>query len=188
MGEGRWLSLGYILSVVFAFAIFMGMMALGAEVAYISASTTPEGMVIANQTVTEVHSIRQTATTATIFLNNFQISIWLFIPLIGFTIFLFTMFNTGQIMGYLSAFVGVSPTIYLEAIIFPIQGIPLPIGSLEILAYAILAGEGTYLLVLGVRHESLRERLKSHSWKSLLLYVAVLLLAAWIEAIIIGSA
>jgi uncharacterized membrane protein SpoIIM required for sporulation len=70
---------------------------------------------------------------------------------------------------------GYSPPAYLE-------GISVPVGLLEMSAYTILAAESLYLTYLWFKGKDVTERLCRDTWKSIILYVIVLLVAAYLEA------
>jgi uncharacterized membrane protein SpoIIM required for sporulation len=141
-------------------------------------SFSPAGGAAANQTSQNIQQIRQTATWLFIFAHNFETSIWMIIPM-GFIGFFVVIWNTGQTIGRLAFTTGYSPLAYL-------WGISVPVGFLEMSAYTILAAESTYLTYLWFKGKDVKERLLHDSWKSVILYVAVLLVAAIVEAALIA--
>jgi len=151
-------------------------MYLSSVLAY-NSSFSPAGVAAANQTSQNVQQIRQTATWINIFTHNFITSIWVIIP-VGFMGFFVVIWNTGQTIGRLAYSTGYSPLAYLV-------GISVPVGLIEISAYTILAAESLYLTYLMFTGKNVKERLLHDSWKSVILYVAVLLIAAYIEAALI---
>jgi hypothetical protein len=63
-------------------------------------------------------------------------------------------------------------------------GVYIPVGTIESLAYSVIITEGlflTYELAKG----NFMERLRKQTWKSFLLYLALLAIAATIEAALI---
>lgn len=96
------------------------------------------------------------------------------IPL-GFVGCFVLMWNTGQTIGKLAFSTGYSPLAYLE-------GISVPVGLIEMSAYTILAAESLYLTYLWFKGKDVTERLRHDTWKSIILYVIVLLVAAYLEA------
>ena len=141
-------------------------------------SFSPAGAAAANQTSQNIQQIRQTATGLSIFTHNFEASIWVVIP-IGFVGLYVVMWNTGQQIGRLAYSTGYSPLTYLESI-------SVPVGLIEITAYTILAAESLYLTYLWFTGKDVKKRLLHNTWKSVILYVAVLLVAAYLEAALIA--
>ena len=146
-------------------------------VAYKS-SFSPAGAAAANQTSQNIQQIRQTATWLIIFTHNFEASIWVIIPF-GFIGFFVVIWNTGETIGRLAFSTGCSPFAYLA-------GISVPVGLIEMSAYTILAAESFYLTYLLFTEKDVKERLRHDTWKSIILYVAVLLAAAYVEAALIA--
>ena len=141
-------------------------------------SFSPAGGAEANQTSQNIQQVRQTATGLNIFTHNFETSIWVIIPL-GFIAFFAVIWNTGQTIGRLAFTTGYNPLAYLEAISFPV-------GLIEMSAYTILAAESLYLTYLWFTGKKVKERLLHDTWKSIILYVAVLLVVAYLEAALIA--
>jgi len=141
-------------------------------------SFSPAGAGAANQTSQNIQQIRQTATGLSIFTHNFEASIWVVIP-IGFVGLFVVMWNTGQQIGRLAYSTGYSPLTYLESI-------SVPVGLIEISAYTILAAESVYLTYLWFTGKDVKKRLLHNTWKSFILYVTVLLVAAYLEAALIA--
>ena len=173
----RWLSRGFICAVIILFVMIYATMYFSSVVAY-NSSFSPVGVAAANQTSQNIQQIRQTATGLNIFTHNFETSIWVIIPL-GFIGFFVVIWNTGQTIGRLAFTAGYSPLAYLE-------GISVPVGLIEISAYTILAAESLYLTYLWFTGKNVKERLLHDSWKSVILYVLVLLVAAYLEAALIA--
>ncbi len=173
----RWLSRRFVLSVVIIFVLIYATMYFSSVLAY-NNSFSPAGVAAANQTSQNIQQIRQTATGLSIFVHNFETSIWVIIP-IGFLGFFVVIWNTGQTIGRLAYSAGYSPLAYLGSI-------SVPVGLIEMSAYSILAAESLYLTYLWFRGRSVKERLLHDSWKSVILYVAVLLVAAYLEAALIA--
>jgi hypothetical protein len=63
-------------------------------------------------------------------------------------------------------------------------GVYIPVGTIESLAYSVIIAEGL-LLTWALKKGTFIERLKKQTWKSLILYVALLAIAAVIEAALI---
>ena len=172
-----WLSRGFICAVIIVFVMIYATMYFSSVQAY-NNSFSPAGVAAANQTSQNIQQIRQTATGLNIFTHNFETSIWVIIPL-GFIGFFVVIWNTGQTIGRLAFTTGYSPLAYLE-------GISVPVGLIEMSAYTILAAESLYLTYLWFTGKNVKERLLHDTWKSIILYVAVLLAAAYLEAALIA--
>ena len=162
----------YVLVVLLVFlALAVGTYAT-AEQAYLT--TTPAA---ANQTQQQINTIRQSATPESIFENNFLVSIPAIVPAAGLFFFGLTWFNTGQSIGQLAYYTGIPPSVY-------VLGVYIPVGTVESLAYSVIIAETlflTYALIKG----TIVARLKSETWKSLILYVVLLAVAATVEALLI---
>ena len=159
----------YLLVVLLVFLGLAVMTYALADQAY--STTTPK---VANQTQQHVNAIRRTITPQTIFLNNFLVSIPAIIPVAGLILFGRVWINTGQAIGQLAYSYGVSPFLY-------VSGVYVPVGIIESMAYSVIIAESlflTYALAKG----TVIERLKNQTWKSLILYVALLAIAAIVEA------
>ena len=169
----KWLSKGFLCSLIIIFVALYAIMYLSSVVAYHN-SFSPAGVAQANQTSQNIQQIRQTATWYSIFAHNFVASVWVVIP-IGFVGLFAVMWNTGQAIGRLASVSGYSPLAYL-------QGITIPVGIFEISAYTILAAESVVLTYLLFTEGDVKGRLRRSSWKSVVLYVALLLVAAYLEA------
>jgi uncharacterized membrane protein SpoIIM required for sporulation len=177
--SGGWLNFRFIILGIIVFVVFYLVMYLSAGQFYAIGTATINGQTLANSTAQRVS--QQHFTAGSIFLSNFLVSAYLIIPALGLVSFLFVLYNTGQVFGLLAAYAGVDPFVYLLAT-------AIPVGILEVAAYAVLGGEGLYLLVLGVGRNGAIQRLKKHSWKSFLLYLVLLFTAAIVEAALIGAA
>lgn len=174
----HWLNRYFLIIFIVIFICFYAVMYLSA-VQFYSIGITPEGAEQANDTATQIDKVRQTTTWLSIFANNFSVSIALIVPVAGLVSFLFVLFNTGQVLGLLAATTGISPLVYVLAT-------AIPIGFMEVVAYSLLGTEGTYLFTLFInRSGGVRERLKKHSWKSILLYIGILVVTAIIENVLI---
>ena len=174
----EWRSAGFVATLIIVFFALYAVMYYSSVQAY-NNSFSPAGATVANQTYQSVQQLRQTSTWVNIFLNNFEVSIKLIIPITGFLYFLEVMWNTGQIIGMLAAVTGYSPIVYLI-------GISVPVGILETSGYAVLAAEVLYVTILLFTRKDAKDRLLHHTWKSFILYLALLLVAAYLEAFLIS--
>jgi hypothetical protein len=136
---------------------------------------TPAGQSLANDTLNERNQTWQTWTTSWVFANNLKETVRLVIPGVGLVWFLFPLYSTGQFIGLLAAATGTAPWLFVLGLAMSTVGI------LEIGAYALLAAESTYVLYLYLIKQHPVDRIKTYSWLSFLLYVGLLLVAAWLE-------
>lgn len=174
----KWRSVGFVYTLVIVFFALYAVTYYSSVQAY-NSSFSPAGATVAKQTYQSVLQIRQTATWENIFLNNFKVSIPLIIPAFGLLDFFEVDWNTGQTIGMLAAVTGYRPLAYLI-------GISIPVAILETLAYAVLAAEILYVTVLGLAEKDVKGRLLHGTWKSFILYLALLFVAAYMEAFLIG--
>ena len=159
----------YLLAVLLVFLALAAMTYAVAEQTYLT--TTPK---VASQTQQHINTVRQTITPQSIFLNNFLVSIPAIIPVAGPILFGRVWFNTGQTIGQLAYSYGVSPLSYLI-------GVYVPVGIIESLAYSVIITESLFL-TFALAKGTIKERLKDQTWKSLILYAALLAIAAVVEA------
>jgi len=162
----------YFLVVLLVFLVIAGVTIAVAYEAY--ATTTPKA---ANQTQQQINTIRQTVTPQSIFLNNFLVSIFAIVPVGGPILFGGICINTAKTIGQLAYANHISPLLY-------VVGIYIPVGTIENLAYSVIIAESIFLTV-ALSKGAVKERLKNQTWKSLILYVAILAIAATVEAMLI---
>lgn len=170
--DDTFLSKNYLLVVLI---VFLAIAAITFTVAYAAYTTTSPAA--ANQTQQQINTIRQSVTPQSIFLNNFLVSIFAIIPIGGPILFGVVCFNTAQTIGQLAYSYHMSPFQY-------VVGIYRPVGTFENLAYSVLIAE-SLLLTYALAKGTAVERLKTQTWKSILLYVAILAFSATIEAALI---
>jgi len=159
----------YLLIVLLVFLVLAIMTYAVAEQAYLT--TTPNA---ANQTQQHINTIRQTITPQSIFLNNFLVSIPAIIPVAGPILFGRVWINTGITIGQLARSYSESPLVY-------VIGVYVPVGIIESMAYSVIITESLFL-TFALGKGTIKERLKNQTWKSLMLYVALLVIAAIVEA------
>ena len=170
--DDAFLSKTYVLVVLIMFLVFAAVTFVVADITYLT--TTPSA---ANQTQTQISTIRQSVTPQSIFLNNFIASFLAVVPVAGIIIFGRVWITTSQTIGQLAYSYHVSPFLY-------VIGVYIPVGTIESMAYSVVAAEGlflTYALFKG----NILERLRKQTWKSLILYFALLAAAAIVEATLI---
>jgi uncharacterized membrane protein SpoIIM required for sporulation len=173
----KYLTLGFKSALLVVTLIFLLMLYLSAEITYI-ATATPQGAMLANQTRQQIETERQTITAQFIFINNLQVSFILIIPLLGILWFALILINTGSIIGLLASAYGYSPLTYIAGTL--ILG-----GLIEMIAYAFLATESLYITFLALTRSGVVDRVKNHSWKSILIYLALLVVGAVVEVVLI---
>ncbi len=169
---GNWLNKPFLtLAISLFFALYL-VLAISAQQFY-NLGITPQGASLVAQAVSTETVLR----SESFFLNNLQVSSVLFIPIGGLFYFFMGVLNTGQIVGLLAASIKMNPLLYIAEISFPV-------GIIEFVAYAILAAEISYLTILAIDRSGAKQRLITQTWKSVLLWLALLGLAAVLEAII----
>jgi hypothetical protein len=169
----QYLTRGFLLTLITAFIFLIISLTITAYNTYTTATIEE-----ANQTLQQIQTERETITLQAIFFNNLLISLPMIIPAVGLIPFLFAWANTGTVIGLLAKATGILPTVYVQNL--TILAFP------EILSYSILMAENIYLSALILTRAGAKVRLTSQSWKSLLLYLAFLLLGAITEATMIG--
>ena len=65
-----------------------------------------------------------------------------------------------------------------------VVGVYVPVGTIENLAYSVIIAESLFL-TNALANGTVKERLKNQTWKSLLLYLVLLAIAATVEAVLI---
>ena len=170
--DDAFLSKTYLLVVLIVFLAIAGIIFAVAYASY--ATTTPAA---ANQTQQQINTIRQSVTPESIFLNNFLVSIFAIVPIGGPILFGVVSFNTAEAIGQLAYSNHISPFLY-------VVGVYIPVGTIENLAYSVIVAE-SLLLTYALANGTVKERLKNQTWKSLLLYLALLAIAATVEAVLI---
>jgi uncharacterized membrane protein SpoIIM required for sporulation len=148
-------------------------MYLWANQAYLTA--TPEA---ANETLHQFQTEAQSLTAIRIFINNLIASLSMIIPAIGLVPFMIIWHNSAYAVGLLCQ----------ARHITPITGVLnlITLGFLEILAYTVLMSENLYIVILGLSKKGAKERIRTQSWKTFILYVTLLFFAAVVEAMLIA--
>ena len=159
----------YLLVVLLVFLVLAAMTYAVADEAYFT--TTPK---VASQTQQHVNAIRHNITPQSIFLNNFLVSIPTIVPVAGLILFGRVWINTALTIGQLAYSYGVSPLQY-------VIGVYVPVGIIESSAYSVIITESIFL-TSALAKGTIVERLKNQTWKALILYVALLVIAAIVEA------
>jgi uncharacterized membrane protein SpoIIM required for sporulation len=130
----------------------------------------------ANKTVSWINEMQQTVTWIDIFVNNIKIAYISAIPLFGLFFYFFVSYNTGTVYGNIGRYYNLSigQTYSLNFTNF--------IGILEDTAMTLLVAESALIVYLLVKdREEVVERLKTYSWKTLIIITLLLLFGAIIE-------
>jgi len=166
--KGEYLTSAFLLLLCLSFIMLEGMLYFAANQTYLTTTANE-----AEEMQEQIEKERQTITAFTIFLNNFQVSILLIIPLIGLFYFGWVWNNTAIVIGMLSKAYGINPAIYISTItilVFP-----------EIAAYTVMVAENIYVTLLALTRGGAMERLKHQTWKSLTIYTVLLFVGAVLE-------
>lgn len=131
------------------------------------------------QTQNDVEAEAGASTALSIFFNNVQIALFAFIPIVGSVWMVFIQYSTGYAFGNLGKAYG------MDFILVIASSIASPDGLLEYSAY-ILALSESFMIVYSALEKNVMERLTKNTWKTLLIVVGLLLIAAIIEAASIG--
>lgn len=129
-----------------------------------------------NQTVTSLS--QNGALTQYIFGNNFIICLIMFIPVAGPLLGFYILFNTGSVIGAISAAEGISPIVAL-ALTF------IPIGLIEFTAYSAAMAESVWLFRRLLQGQRLREL--KNAGVLVMICAVLLVLGAIIETALIIS-
>jgi uncharacterized membrane protein SpoIIM required for sporulation len=161
----------FVIAFIIVFAVSAVFEVIGMNEGYVA---SPEQV---NETITWISEMRQTATWLDIFANNIIIAYLSAIPLVGVLFYLFVSYNTGTVYGNLGQYRNLSlgQTYSLN--------FTNPIGILEEVVMTLLVAESILIVYLMIKDRTeVAERLKRHSWKSLLITTLLLLFGAVIEA------
>lgn len=170
--SGSFLTKTYVLVVLLVFLVLAALTFAFAYQAYVT--TKPSA---ATQTQQQINTLRENVTPQSIFINNFFVSIYAVVPVAGPILFGKVCVNTAQIIGQLAYSYHMSPFAY-------VIGVYTPIGTIENLAYSVILAESVFLTA-ALAKGNVQERLRNQTWKSLILYVAILAFSATLEAAMI---
>ncbi|MFA5365363.1 MAG: hypothetical protein WC325_09320, partial [Candidatus Bathyarchaeia archaeon] len=123
----------FVLTFLLTLTVFYLLIYASAQVAWDYASTSSNGVTIAQDAYTQIEAQREVITWQSIFLNNLYVSFLpiVCLPIVGLLLFCGVLTNTGEVIGYLAFATGYTPFNYLLAISFPV-------GVIEISAYALI--------------------------------------------------
>lgn len=177
----QYLSRRFLISLIIALATILLVVTLGTWLG----THVPEDEAQEYWTILEAQA--EEATWDVIFLNNLSLSLPTLIPFLGIGWVLFIMFNTGFFLGAVSVVIfpgdALTRLILVLFVIFLFPGFI--VAFFEFGAYTLLLGEVFCVTYLALTRSGARERLKEHFWKTLLIYVVMLLIGALIEEALI---
>jgi len=177
----QYLSKKFLISLIIALATILLVVTLGTWLG----THVPEDE--AQEYWTILESQAEEATWDAIFLNNLTLSLPTLIPFFGIGWILFIMLNTGFFLGAVSIVIFPGDTLTrLILVLFAIFLFPgFIVAFFEFGAYTLLLGEVFCVTYLALTRSGARERLKKHFWKTLLIYVVLLLIGAYVEEALI---
>jgi hypothetical protein len=164
---------GFTNAIIISLAVLVGTALIWANYAMLTATPTQ-----ASNAYHMVGSERQNATWQGIFLNNLRASWYIFIPAFGPALFFVPWYNTATIIGFECAYKHVNASIIVL--------VTFALVPLEILAYIFAFSESFYVTYLAVRKLGAGERIRKQSWKTVTIYVVLLLGSAIAEAFLIS--
>ena len=172
----QYISRRFLISLVIALVVIFVPLILGAWFGtHVSESEAEEISNIIEEQVGE-------ATWYNIFLNNLILSLLTLVPFIGVGWMLFIMFNTGFILGAFSVTIlPGDPITRLLVVLFVTFVLGSVVAFFEFGAFILLLGEMLYVTYLALTRSGAKQRLRKHFWKTLLIYVVMLLIGALIE-------
>jgi len=174
----------FLFSIIIAFSAIVAVLLLGAWLGnQIPASEAEEIVAIMEEEIEQLTSQTVFMCSLAIFINNFGLSLLTFVPFVGWSWMLFITYNTGFFLGTFAQTLGGDPVIRLLLTLFVVFVFPgLPVALLEFGAYILLFSESLYLSYLALTKSGAKQRLRKHSWKTLLIYVLMLFVGALIES------
>ncbi|MFQ5758054.1 MAG: stage II sporulation protein M [Candidatus Bathyarchaeia archaeon] len=175
----------FIFSIVIAFIAFMAALIYGAWLGnQIPKSEAEEIAAIMDAEIEQLASQPFFIRASAIFVHNLlRVHSWLtLVPIIGWIWMLFVTYNTGFVLGTFAQMFGGDPVVRLLLALFALFVLGLPVVLFEVGAYVLLFAESLYVSYLALTKSGVRQRLRRHSWKTLLIYVLMLLIGALIES------
>jgi len=179
-----YLSRKFIFSIIIAFSAIAVALLCGAWLGnQIPASEAEEIVAIMEEEIEQLTSQTVVMRALAIFIHNLGLSLLTFVPFVGWGWMLLIIYNTGFFLGTLAQMLGGDPVIRLLLTLFVVFVFPgLPVALLELGAYILLFSESLYLSYLALTKSGAKQRLRKHSWKTLLIYVLMLFIGALIES------
>jgi hypothetical protein len=136
-----------------------------------------------NKTQQEIQSMDLAHRTAAIFLNNFEICLLMFVPIVGIVIGTIALFNTGSVLAAQTITNNASPGLNLPPILVLAVLFVFPFTWLEFISYSTALSESFWLIRRGLQGEWRREI--KNLGKLVLITAALLVAGALIEALLI---
>jgi hypothetical protein len=161
----KWKRLFLIFLIITVIIIFIG-------------SSTPLSEEESSQLVEELENRLPAVSTHPIFINNFLISVLMFIPALGVASGLFIIYSTGIAISAIGSSMDLPGFLLFLSLLF------LPFTWLEFIAYSLAMTQSVFI-ILGIINHAFKKELKRTAF--LLLIVFFLLLSgAFIEVIIVN--
>lgn len=178
-----YMSRKFIFSIIIAFSAIVATLLCGAWLGNQIPASDAEDIVATMETeIEQLTSQTVFMRSLAIFTHNFGLSLPTFMPFVGWGWMLFVTYNTGFFLGASAQMLGGDPIIRLLVVLFT-----LPLAIFEFAAYILLFGESLYVSYLMLtRGRAAKERLRRHSWKTLLTYVLMLFTGALIESVMMS--
>jgi hypothetical protein len=134
---------------------------------------------IAAQIASDEENQAATTTWYYIFINNFGLTLFTFMPFFGFAFEMFTQFDTGYSFGALAQVYQVNN---VQAVLITLAT---PVGFFEYASY-IFASAESLVVAYSIYKREFMNRLVNHTWKTLIFVALFLLIGAIVEAALIG--
>jgi uncharacterized membrane protein SpoIIM required for sporulation len=172
--RNRYFSKPFIACIATSFVIILSILVLSGS------SGEQISMREANQILNDITGEVASLTAADIFINNAEIALFSIIPIVGSAWMGLVQYNTGYLLGNLAKAYGIS---YVSLLSYTLTT---PVGLLEYTAYTLALSE-SFILVYSALRRNIKERFLKNTWKTSVIVVGVLLIAAILEARLIGA-
>ena len=178
----------FIFSIIIAFSAIAAALLCGAWLGnQIPKSEAEEIVADLEREIEQLASQTVFTRSLAIFTNNFGLSLLTFVPFVGWGWMLFITYNTGFFLGAFARALGGDPVTRLLVVLLTVFVFPgLPVALFEFGAYILFFSESLYLSYLALTRSGAKQRLRRHSWKTLLIYLLMLFIGALIEAAILS--
>jgi len=178
----------FMFSIIIAFSLIAATLLFGAWLGnQIPENEAKEFAATMEDEIEQLTSQPVFTRSLSIFTNNFGLSLPTFVPFVGWGWMLFVTYITGFFLGTFAQTLGGDPVVRLLLTLLAVFVFPgLPVALLEFSAYILIFSESLYLSYLALTRTGARQRLTSHSWKTLLIYILLLLVGALVESAMIG--
>jgi uncharacterized membrane protein SpoIIM required for sporulation len=177
----------FLFSIIIAFSAIAVALFCGAWLGnQIPASEAEKMVADLNEEIKDLPSQTFFMRSLSIFIHNLLVSLLTFAPFAGLGWMLFVTYNTGLFLGAFAQILGGDPVIRLLTLLAVFVFVSLPFALFEFGAYILLFSESLYLSYLALTRSGAKQRLRKHSWKTLLIYVLMLFIGALIESAMIS--